>query len=262
MSTIDTAYSLPQAGALPAHVLVRDARAKFGPWGFWGSSGWALLAGAAGLFAVFVYTIIWMLTHGLRAVNAEDPAYANATSILVLSAPMIVLIIAAKIRKLSLRDYFALDGFSLRNLAIGIACLMALIVAFSTVQILLGINGGSKYVEATYLAAKAAGVLPLLWLSVVVVAPVTEELFFRGFLHRGWAPSWLGISGTVVVTSVLWALLHQQYNALGILFIFVMGLIFGWMRQRSGSTLLPMALHTFNNLLATGVVAIQVEWLR
>jgi membrane protease YdiL (CAAX protease family) len=41
-----------------------------------------------------------------------------------------------------------------------------------------------------------------------------------------------------------------------------MGLIFGWMRQRSGSTLLPMALHTFNNLLATGVVAIQVEWLR
>jgi hypothetical protein len=179
MSTIDTAYSLPQAGALPAHVLVRDARAKFGPWGFWGSSGWALLAGAAGLFAVFVYTIIWMLTHGLRAVNAEDPAYANATSILVLSAPMIVLVIAAKIRKLSLRDYFALDGFSLRNLAIGIACLMALIVAFSTVQILLGINGGSKYVEATYLAAKAAGVLPLLWLSVVVVAPVTEELFFR-----------------------------------------------------------------------------------
>jgi len=45
------------------------------------------------------------------------------------------------------------------------------------------------------------------------------------------------------------------------LFIFVMGLIFGWMRQRSGSTLLPMALHTANNLFATALVTIQVEWL-
>ena len=42
MSTIDTAYSLPQAGALPAHALVRDVRAKLGPWGFWGSLGWGL----------------------------------------------------------------------------------------------------------------------------------------------------------------------------------------------------------------------------
>ena len=140
-------------------------------------------------------------------------------------------------------------------------CLIALIVAFSAIQILLGIDGGSKQMETTYRAAKAAGVLPLLWLSAVVVAPVTEELFFRGFLHRGWAPSWLGVSGTIVVTAALWAVLHQQYNILGILFIFVAGLIFGWMRQRSGSTLLPMILHTVNNLLATSLVAIQIEWL-
>ena len=79
----------------------------------------------------------------------------------------------------------------------------------------------SKHVEATYRAAKAAGALPLLWFSVVVVAPVTEELFFRGFLHCGWAPSWLGVSGTIVLTSALWAVLHHQYNAFGILIIFV-----------------------------------------
>ena len=172
-----------------------------------------------------------------------------------------MLVIAAKIRKLSLRNYFALEGFSRRNLALGLACLIALIVGFSAIEILFGIDGGSKHVEATYRAAKAAGMLPLLWLSVVVVAPVTEELFFRGFLHRGWAPSWLGVTGTIVLTSVLWALLHQQYNVFGILLIFVMGLIFGWMRQRSGSTLLPMVLHTVNNLLATLFVTIQVEWL-
>ena len=55
------------------------------------------------------------------------------------------------------------------------------------------------------------------------------------------------------MTSALWAVLHQQYNVLGILFIFVMGLIFGWLRQRSGSTTLPIVLHTINNLLATAL---------
>ena len=261
MSTIDAAYNLPQAGALPAHDLVRDVRTAPGPWGFWGSLGWGAFAGATGLFAVIVYTLIWMLTHGLRVANSEDQAFATVSGILVLTAPIVMLVIAVKVRKFSLRDYFALEGFSRRNLALGLICLIALIVAFIAIQALLGINGGSKGMEATYLAAKAAGVLPLLWLSTVVVAPVTEELFFRGFLHRGWAPSWLGVSGTIVVTAALWAVLHQQYNILGILFIFVMGLIFGWMRQRSGSTLLPMVLHTANNLLATSLVTIQVEWL-
>ena len=104
------------------------------------------------------------------------------------------------------------------------------------IESLLGIDGGSNHVEATYRAAKAAGVLPLLWLSTVVVAPVTEELFFRGFLHRGWAPSWLGVVRHDRLDVGAMGVLHQQYNVLGILFIFMMGLIFGWLRQRSGST--------------------------
>lgn len=126
---------------------------------------------------------------------------------------------------------------------------------------LLGIDAGSESVVGTYRAAKLAGMLPMLWLATVIVAPVTEELLFRGFLHRGWAPSWLGVSGTIVLTSALWAALHQQYNWLGILCIFLMGLIFGWMRQRSGSTTLTIILHSLNNLIATILVAVQIEWL-
>lgn len=257
MSTMDAAFNLPQAGALPA----REVRAEPGPWGFWGSLGWALFAMATGMVAVFIYTMIWMLTHQLRFANPQDTSFSTAAGIAALTAPLVMLVVAVKIRKFSLRDYFALNGFARRDLVVGIACLIGLIVVFSGIETLLGIDGGSKYVEATYRAAKAAGMLPLLWLSVVVVAPVTEELFFRGFLHRGWAPSWLGVAGTVALTSALWAVLHQQYNALGILLIFVMGLIFGWMRQRSGSTTLPVVLHMFNNLLATSLVTINVEWL-
>ena len=261
MSTMDAAYNLPQAGTLPAHALVRDTLTAPGPWGFWGSLGWCLFAGAAGVVAVFLYTISWMITHGFRTANPQDMAYAEVIGMLMLSAPIAVLVMAAKIRKISLRSYFALEGFSRRNLALGLIGVIALIVVFDIIERLTGIDGGSKHVEETYRAAKAAGVLPLLWLGVVVVAPVTEELFFRGFLHRGWAPSGLGVSGTIVVTAALWALLHQQYNLFGIFIIFVMGLLLGWLRQRSGSVLLPMLLHTVNNFLAIVLVTVQVEWL-
>jgi uncharacterized protein len=261
MSTMDATFTLPQAGSLPAHTPVREVRSELGPWGFWGSLGWGLCAAATGMVAVFIYTIIWMLTHQLRLVSPEDVSFSTAAGIATLTAPIVMLAIAVKIRKFSLRDYFALNGFAHRDLVLGIACFVALMAAFVGMQLLLGINGGSEQVEASYRAAKAAGVLPLLWLSVVVVAPVTEELFFRGFLHRGWAPSWLGVSGTIVVTAALWSVLHQQYNFLGILFIFVAGLILGWMRQRSRSTTLPIVLHTLNNLLSTSLTTINVEWL-
>ena len=259
MSTMVAEFELPHASPLSA--AVREVRAELRPWGFWGSLGWCLFAVATGFFAAVIYAAIWMLTHQLHIPHPEDADFATIAGILASIAPLGVLVIAVKIRKFSLRDYFALEGIPRRDLVLGIACLTVLITSGGAMESLLGIDGGSKFVETTYRAARSAGVLPLLWLATIVVAPVTEELLFRGFLHHGWAQSWLGVSGTIVATSVLWAALHQQYNWLGILCIFLMGLIFGWVRQRSGSTTLTIALHALNNLFATIVVAVRIEWL-
>jgi len=261
MSTMVATFDLPQASPLSARAPLHEVRAELRPWGFWGSLGWGLFAVATGLVAAVIYTAIWMLTHQLHSPNPEDPAFAIVAGIVASVMPLAVLVIATKTRKFLLSDYFALNRVSRRDLILGIACLTVLIVVAAAIESLLGIDGGSKSVEATYRAARLAGMLPMLWLATVVVAPVAEELLFRGFLHRGWAPSWLGVSGTIVLTSALWAALHQQYHWLGILCIFLMGLIFGWVRQRSGSTTLTIILHALNNLLAMILVAAQVEWL-
>ncbi len=181
--------------------------------------------------------------------------------ILASVVPVVVIVVAVKGRRYSLRDYFALNRIPRRDLALGIAGLIALIVVFEAMERLFGIDAGSKSVAATYRAAKLAGMLPALWLAVVIAAPVSEELLFRGFLHRGWAPSWLGVCGTIVLTSALWAAMHQQYNGFGILCVFEMGLLFGWIRQRSGSTTLTMMLHALNNVVAMSLIAVQIEWL-
>jgi membrane protease YdiL (CAAX protease family) len=258
MSMVTATFDLPAAGPLPAPLTPRSAAR---PWGFWATLGWGLFAAFAGLVGAIAYSVIWMLTHHFQMPDPENAIYSNIAGIVASVTPIVVLVVAIAIRKSSQLEYFGLCGVSRRDLLLGVASLCGLIAVFTALTSLLGIDDGSTYMETTYQAAKLAGVLPLLWISVVVVAPVTEELLFRGFLHRGWAASWLGATGTIALTSVLWAALHQQYNWAGILFIFLMGLIFGWMRQRTGSTTLTIALHGFNNLLCTVLVAVKLEWL-
>jgi membrane protease YdiL (CAAX protease family) len=101
----------------------------------------------------------------------------------------------------------------------------------------------------------------LFFLAVTVVAPITEEIAFRGFLFRGLSSTWLGVAGTMVLTSVAWAAMHVQYDWVTLGQIFLIGLLLGWLRWASGSTLLTILLHMLANLAATIQAAIKVEWM-
>jgi membrane protease YdiL (CAAX protease family) len=252
MSTITTTFDLPHAIQLP----LPAAR----PWGFWATLGWGLFAAATGLFAAVTCAVIWTLTHQLRLPDPANAIYGLTAMIAASLTPLAVLAVATRIRHLSLRDYLALGPIPCRELTVGICCLAVLIAVCEAAAALAGVDEGSRYMITTYRAAQLAGALPLLWVALVVVAPVGEELLFRGFLHRGWAPSRLGAWGTVAVTSALWAALHQQYDWGGILVIFLMGLLFGWLRQRSGSTTLTIVLHALNNLVATLILTVRLDW--
>ena len=62
--------------------------------------------------------------------------------------------------------------------------------------------------------------------------------------------SFLKPLGAVVVTSVLWALLHLQYDVYGIFTILLVGLLLGAARIRTRSLVVPLALHALNNRLS------------
>jgi membrane protease YdiL (CAAX protease family) len=55
-----------------------------------------------------------------------------------------------------------------------------------------------------------------------------------------------------------WALLHAQYEWYFVAQIFVLGLFFGWLRWRSGSTLLTFLAHATINALAIAEAAAKV----
>lgn len=94
--------------------------------------------------------------------------------------------------------------------------------------------------------------------SILIVAPVTEEIIFRGYFFDVFKRSF-GAGTSVFMTSVLFALAHgpqTDFDPLNFGIIFAIGIFFGFIRERSGSVVGPMILHCLYNLtfILVGVI--------
>jgi peptide-methionine (S)-S-oxide reductase len=93
--------------------------------------------------------------------------------------------------------------------------------------------------------ARLSGWQELVFLAgAVLLAPMVEELLFRGLLLHRWSLKW-GRRRGLVATSLAFALLHASpVNA------FLLGLGFSLIYLRTGSLRLTIAAHALNNLIA------------
>ena len=132
----------------------------------------------------------------------------------------------------------------------GIAATIAVIVVTNLVSWLLGRGLVTQFQSDIYRTAAAAGWLPMLWLwfAVVVATPIGEETLFRGFLFRGWLRTPRDVWPVIILSALLFALIHVQYDWYVTGQVFVFGVLFGWMRWATGSTLLTILLHGVINL--------------
>ena len=75
-------------------------------------------------------------------------------------------------------------------------------------------------------------------------------MLFRGFLFKGLKESFLGGTGAVIVSSIIFSAIHIQYGIAIIVFLlFPMSILFGYARLKSNSLILPILLHSLNNLI-------------
>jgi membrane protease YdiL (CAAX protease family) len=93
----------------------------------------------------------------------------------------------------------------------------------------------------------------------VVVAPVAEELFFRGWLWTGLRRHWSALR-TATVTAAFWLALHFGFDiardALVVPGLVPVAVILSAAREFAGSVRAPIILHAVYNLTVTGVVFI------
>ncbi|MEB3356550.1 MAG: CPBP family intramembrane glutamic endopeptidase [Synechococcales bacterium] len=140
---------------------------------------------------------------------------------------------------------------------------LALVGAWSlaTVAFMVGVDALKSLVDRPVAPTFTADIyetaysLPLLYLAIVVAAPVFEEVFFRGFLFQGIRHSWLGATGAVLVTSLVWAVIHLQYDRYDMAGIFLFGVLLAIAQLRTQSLYIPITMHALNNLIALIQVA-------
>lgn len=89
-----------------------------------------------------------------------------------------------------------------------------------------------------------------LWfIAACLIAPIVEEIIFRGLLFDSIRRTRLGLHGAAVLTSLPFALAHLQYEWYFIIMIIPLGMILAYSRFYSRSLYVPIILHFMNNTL-------------
>jgi len=225
-------------------------------WGAPGTIIWTLLIGAVFIFVqVLVLLVLAQAQHpdtplsdiDLTGLESHGGALALATlgtTLVVL--PLLLLVIKLK-RGSSLRDHLALAPVSPGTLAFWSGAALALMLVSDLLKWALGLPVAVDFVVDTY---NSMGNPVIFLISVAVLAPVTEELMFRGFMVSGLQRSRLGSSGAVIFTALFWAVIHMQYGLFDITLIFLLGCLLGASRIVTGSVYPAVAAHMTVNFLS------------
>jgi membrane protease YdiL (CAAX protease family) len=169
-----------------------------------------------------------------------------------------LIVFLVRVRRMAVRDYLALKWPCLGPVIGSVAGLLGLVALGDLITYSLGRPVVPEFMVDAY---HTAGFVPLLVAAVVLGAPLLEEILFRGFLYEGIAASRAGPLAAVVFSSLLWAVIHVQYDLYQVGVIVVGGLYLGFVRYCTGSTLLTMLLHGLSNAIATAEVVVKVHWL-
>lgn len=85
----------------------------------------------------------------------------------------------------------------------------------------------------------------LLVATVVILAPVGEEILFRGFLQKFLERTWGDVTRAVLFTSLFFAAIHL--NPYWMVQIYMLGVMLGYLAWRSGSVLTSILFHVIVN---------------
>ncbi len=184
-------------------------------------------ASNAGLFGLMVYAgvVVLLLVRGYIAGVNWGLLFGSAPK--VAWAPLLAVVVP------------------LALISVGAAYIVFTPLSYVNPELVERILKGSEIYEPKTLSEFAATFAVL-----VIAAPVTEELFVRGFLLHRWARRW-GTSTAVVATSMFFAIGHSEWVG-----HFLTGAVLSLLYLRSRSLWLPIIAHSLNNMLA----ALPIGW--
>lgn len=248
---------------------IDDRTSAYSPWGIWPTIGFSLIIAAS-----FVLIHVLGATAFVAIVHSDNPALnieefatslqmngfliALVTCATMLTTVGLIALFASIRRRATVKQYLHLHPVGAKTLSAWLCVALLFAIAWDSLTYML-----DKPVipEFMLIAYETAYFLPLLWIALIVAAPLSEELFFRGFLFEGIRYTRLGPVGAVLLTSLLWAVIHLQYSLYEVSTVFVLGLMLGVARLKTRSIYTAIAMHSLVNLLATVEVVVYMHYL-
>ncbi len=182
----------------------------------------SLVVQNAAMIGVVLFTVVGIYDQHPRAAGLSLRGWAPRTTVGLLAAA-VVLPLNALLEQLS--------ALALRHAALPSLVQREFEAQFAQVMALFNGSGG----------------LFLAILVIGIIAPLGEEVFFRGFAYRCFRARW-GPAVATVVSAALFSLIHL--HPLGALPIFVVGCALALLYERTGTLVAPFVLHAVNNTVA------------
>ncbi len=235
-----------------------ESRTSYTVWGLPGTILWGCVV-LSTFFAIQIVVGIVYLISNPSLLGSADGAEAatgliysdkyyllSGLASVLICVPLILGIVKLK-KNSNFKKYLGLIGFDFSTYKYWMLSLFSLLVIFAFAGRLFSDSVVPEFMERVYTNADSVWFLGL---AFVVTAPVFEEIFIRGFLLAGLSATVLGEIGAVIITSAVWTAMHTQYEWYLLVQIFVLGVVLGNARIKSGSIYLTIVLHATWNTMA------------
>ena len=225
-----------------------------------GASSWPVWFAFAGLAAAFLMTAVGTAVLGgvysLGGGDLSDRSPALTAAFTVLQNALLVLTavgFAALVARPTARD-FGFVPMPLRRVGAWVLVAGVVFYAVSGLYSALVDRQGQQDVVEALGAERGLGYLVTAGLIVIVLAPVTEELFFRGFMFRSLRNRLPFAAAAAVVGAIFGAIHYSGPETLPLIpLLALLGVLFCFLYERTGSLYPAIALHAINNSVALGV---------
>lgn len=200
------------------------------------------------IFALSVAAIGILLITGIDANESLFPAILQILlSFITLS---VIYTIVTKKYNIPFLEAFGISSKKMPAFFIqGITVSFILVISTSLVSYffteIIGIHRENPYVNIP------EEKLRMISIMAVFIAPVIEEIFFRGFMQPALVKSF-GVFGGIFLTALIFGLSHAQYldYSTALVAVIVIGLVLGTTRHYTNSVVPGIIAHLLNNLFA------------
>lgn len=177
---------------------------------------------------------------------------SNAVTV-ILANIISIIIVYFSTKRFKFSQLFAKTDFPVSGIILSIIGVFGVqglsVIIQGIVMNLTGYSGINEQVSsaATFTDNTAANIILVLY--IVILAPILEEIMFRGIALNCLAP--VNRTFALIASSLLFGLMHGNFNQ--IFNGFLLGMVFGYIALKCGSIVPAIICHIFANANAMGI---------